>query len=144
VEQALRDVDAEEFADRSFNVLSGGERARILLARALCLRAPLLLGDEPIAALDPYHQLQVMRLLRDTARAGIGVLVVMHDLTLASRFMDRLILMHEGRIVASGPPATVLSTRNMADVYRVTAVMADEQGHRVVIPWENQPGDRRP
>ena len=139
VEDALAEVGAGGLADRPFSVMSGGERARILLARALCLGAPLLLADEPITALDPYHQIQVMTLLKRAAARGMGVLVVMHDLTLASRFMDRLILMDGGCVVAEGPPHAVLTPANMTSVYRVSTVFAGDEGHRAIVPWDPLP-----
>ncbi len=120
VNRALEAVDGNDLRDRPVAVLSGGERTRILLARALAVEAPLLLVDEPIAALDPYHQLHVMEILRDRARSGAGVLAVIHDLALAERFMDRLILMNSGGIVADGPPRSVLTPELLASVYRIS------------------------
>ena len=120
VARAISAVEGEALLDRPISVLSGGERTRILLARALAVEAPLLLADEPIAALDPYHQLHVMEILQARARSGAGVLAVIHDLTLASRFMDRLILMNAGRIIANGPPTAVLTPQNLAQTYRIT------------------------
>ena len=119
VERALDAVDGHSLRDRPVAVLSGGERTRILLARALAVEAPILLVDEPIAALDPYHQLHVMEILRERARDGAGVLAVIHDLALAERFMDRLILMDASRIVAEGAPIEVLTAERLAAVYRI-------------------------
>ncbi len=119
VARALDAVDGHAFIDRPVTVLSGGERTRILLARALAVEAPILLADEPIAALDPYHQLHVMEILRDRAHAGAAVLAVIHDLTLATRFMDRLVLMDQGGIAAEGGPADVLTPENLASIYRI-------------------------
>jgi len=119
VARAIAAVEGEALLDRPFAVLSGGERTRILLARALAVEAPILLADEPIAALDPYHQLHVMEILQARARSGAGVLAVIHDLALAARFMDRLILMHEGQCMADGPPAHTLTPEWLATVYRI-------------------------
>jgi iron complex transport system ATP-binding protein len=119
VDRALDAVDGRKLVDRPVTVLSGGERTRILLARALAVEAPLLLVDEPIAALDPYHQLHVMEILRERTRKGVGVLAIIHDLELAGRFMDRLILMDGGRIVADGAPDSVLTPERVAAVYRI-------------------------
>lgn len=119
VARALDAVDGHSFIDRPVTVLSGGERTRILLARALAVEAPILLADEPIASLDPYHQLHVMEILRDRAHAGAAVLAVIHDLALAARFMDRLVLMHEGAIAAEGKPADVLTPDTLARIYRI-------------------------
>ncbi len=121
VARAIAAVEGEALLDRPVAVLSGGERTRILLARALAVEAPILLADEPIAALDPYHQLHVMEILQARARSGAGVLAVIHDLALAARFMDRLILMDTGRIAAHGAPAAVLTPENLATPYRIRA-----------------------
>ncbi len=86
---------------------------RILLARALAVEAEFLLADEPIAALDPLHQLQVMEMLRETARQGRGVIVVLHDLALASRFCDRLVLLADGGVLVQGSPREVLTDANV-------------------------------
>ena len=98
-------TETEAFATRPVTTLSGGERARVALARALATQAAVLLADEPTVSLDPRHQLVVMDLLRDAARAGGAVLAVVHDLTLAARFADRVLVMDQGRIVADAPPA---------------------------------------
>lgn len=135
VVRALDAVDGHAIADRPVTVLSGGERTRILLARALAVEAPLLLADEPITALDPYHQLHVMEILRDRTRAGAGILVVIHDLALAARFMDRLVLMNEGVIAADGPPAEVLTPDLLARIYRIDALAGEHAGGRFVLPW---------
>ena len=139
VDRALTATESHALADRPVSVLSGGERTRVLLARALAVEAPLLLADEPITALDPYHQLHVMEILQDRARAGAGILAVIHDLPLASRFMDRLILMHEGRIIADGPPAAVLTPENLARTYRIKALTGANAGESFVLPWTRRP-----
>ena len=140
VDRALGAVDATTLSDRPVAVLSGGERTRVLLARALAVEAPLLLVDEPIAALDPYHQLHVMEILRERARSGGGVLAVIHDLALASRFMDRLILMDGGHIAAEGVPAEVLTAERLAQVYRIDAASGVEDGRPWLLPWSRRPG----
>lgn len=136
VDRALAAVDAARFAKRPVTTLSGGERARVLLARALAVQAPLLLVDEPIAELDPYHRIHVMEILKEETQRGIGVMAVMHDLTLAARFMDRLILMDEGLVVDEGPPLAVLSERNLERVYRVSALDSDIRDASFVVPWQ--------
>jgi iron complex transport system ATP-binding protein len=138
VSRALDAVDGHAIADRPVTILSGGERTRILLARALAVEAPILLADEPIAALDPWHQLHVMEILRERARAGAGILVVIHDLALASRFMDRLILMNQGAIAADGPPADVLTPDLLRRVYRIDALGGQNAGENYVLPWSRQ------
>ncbi len=135
VERAMAAVDATALSNRDATILSGGERTRVLLARALAVEAPLLLADEPVTGLDPYHQLHVMEILRDTAHRGSGVLAVLHDLTLAMRYMDRVVLLHEGHIVANGTPAEVLTEENLEHVYRITAVRGSARGGGYLLPW---------
>ena len=136
VDRALEAVDATSFAQRSVTSLSGGERARVLLARALAVEAPLLMADEPIAELDPYHQIHVMEILRSKANEGSGVLAVLHDLTLAARFMDRLVLMDRGRVVAEGRPDEVLSDTHLENVYRISALQESTSSGPFVLPWQ--------
>lgn len=131
IDAALAATDSEAFADRPVTELSGGERSRVLLARALAVRADVLLVDEPTASLDPFHQLTTMEALKSTAAHGTAVGVVLHDLNLAGRYCDRLYLMHEGAIVAEGTPEQVLSDENLAQVYRVS-VRRDDRGDVVV------------
>ncbi len=135
VQRALEAVDASALSDRVVADLSGGERSRVLLARALAVEAPLLLADEPTAALDPYHQLHVMEILRERARAGAGVLVVLHDLTLAARFTDRLVLLDHGRVVADDAPMRVLTPERLAQIYGVIAQTGEFEGLPFVTPW---------
>lgn len=106
---ALDEVGAGHLAERGVAEMSGGERARVLLARALVVQAPLLLADEPIAGLDPDAQLLVLERLRARADAGGGVLVSLHDLTLAARVADRVVVLDAGRVVADAAPVEALS-----------------------------------
>jgi len=131
IDHALAVTDATQFADRPVTELSGGERSRVLLARALAVEARVVLVDEPTASLDPYHQLTTMEALKSAAGAGAAVGVVLHDLNLAGRYCDRLCLMHEGEIVADGLPKDVLSDENLARVYRI-GVRRDDRGDVVV------------
>lgn len=137
VDNALAQVGGMYLVDRPVQVLSGGERTRVLLARALAVEAPLMLADEPTTALDPLHQLQVMEILRGLADAGRGVLVVLHDLSLAARFMDRLVLMDQGRAVCDGTPGDVLSDERLAEVYGVRALRGEADGRAWLLPWES-------
>ena len=105
VEHALAAVGAHAFADRPVTELSGGERARIMLARALAVGAPILLADEPAASLDPAHQLAVMDLLSAQAKQGRLVIAVSHDLLLAARYADRILVLTGGRAAGVRRPA---------------------------------------
>jgi iron complex transport system ATP-binding protein len=135
IERAMAACDIIPFRSRTMGEVSGGERLRILLARALAVEADILLADEPIAALDPLHQLQVMELLRMTARQGRGVVVVLHDLALAARFCDRLVLLAGGGVLAEGPPSTVLSDEHVATAYGVEVVRGERDGVPFLLPW---------
>jgi len=121
VAHALATTETDVFAQRAVTMLSGGEKARVALARALATQAPVLLADEPTAALDPRHQLVVMELLRTAARGGNAILAILHDLTLAARFADRVLVMDRGRIVADGPPDQSLAPERLATVFGIEA-----------------------
>jgi len=125
VSRALMATGSADLAARVVSTLSGGERARIALARALATQAPLLLADEPTASLDPRHQLIVMQQLRQAAHAGNAVLAVTHDLALAARFADRVLVMASGRIVADAAPAEALAPERLAAVFGIEAVFAE-------------------
>ena len=116
---ALAAMGLGDMAKRTATALSGGEQARVLIARTLAQEAPLLLADEPIAGLDPAHQLATMKVFADLAASGHGVVLALHDLNLAARFCSRLLLLDGGRIVADGPPEAVLTEKNVADVFRI-------------------------
>ena len=134
VDDAIRACDLAAFAERNADTLSGGEIARVHFARALAAGAPLLIADEPTAALDPLHQLSIAQLLRDFVDDGGGALVVLHDISLAARFADRLLWMQGGRIVATGSPAETLSSELIRDVYGVRAHVAqDDHGFDIRI-----------
>jgi iron complex transport system ATP-binding protein len=127
VARALAATATEPFATRTVTTLSGGERARVALARAIASEAPILMADEPTVSLDPRHQLLVMELLVQAARRGGAVLAILHDLTLAARFADRIVVMDHGRLVADGPPRDVLTAERIASVFAVDAVVTDSE-----------------
>ena len=133
--RAMRATDVVEFSDRRVTELSGGERSRVALARVLAVEAPVILADEPTASLDPRYQLDVMKTLRAAADQGGLVIVVTHDLGLAARFADHLLVLSQGRLVAEGAPAAALSEQVMADVFRVSAYRAEFERAAVIVPW---------
>jgi iron complex transport system ATP-binding protein len=140
VERAMQQANVAHLASRPATALSGGERARVLLARALAQEAPLLLADEPAAGLDPGHQIDLMQTLRTLADAGNGVLVSMHDLGLAARWCDRLLLLERGQILADGPPEAVLTTTRLRTAYGIEAVIqADETAGLTITPLHRTP-----
>jgi len=121
VDRAMAACRLAGFENRSAETLSGGELARVHLARALAAEAPILIADEPVAALDPRYQHEVARLFAAAAHEGRGVLTVVHDLALAARYADRLIWMSEGRIVADGSVAETMTAERLAEVFGIEA-----------------------
>lgn len=121
IERAMERADVLGLRDRIATELSGGERARTLFARALAVEAPALIADEPLASLDPGHQIDVMDLLRAEADAGKLVIAVLHDLTMAARYCDRLLVIERGTIFADGTPREVLTPDLLRAVYGIDA-----------------------
>jgi iron complex transport system ATP-binding protein len=135
VDEALARCDARPFASRRMDELSAGERARVLLARALATKATVLLADEPAAHLDPVHQLRLMELLRDEAARGAAVVVTLHDLSLASRFCDEIVVLKSGRVVSRGSADEALSDAVLAEAFEVAALKLPADGKLPIIPW---------
>ena len=121
VDRAIQACDLAHLAERQADTLSGGELVRMHCARVFATEAPLLVADEPIAALDPRHQFRILDLIADYVEQGGGALVVLHDIGLAARYASRLIWMNRGRIVADGPPEETLTQERIKDIYNVRA-----------------------
>lgn len=134
VNTAIMACDLGSLADRHIDNLSGGELARVHFARAIAAHTPLLIADEPVAELDPRHQLGVAGLIRGYVDDGGGALVVLHEVALAARIADRLIWMKNGRVVADGSPQETLSEDQMAEIYGVRArIKRDANGVDISI-----------
>ncbi len=128
IQHAMEACSVEKFARRTINTLSGGERSRVLLARALCSQTPLLLVDEPCNALDPAQQHRIMAILQGRAQAGTSVLCVLHDLPLAARYCDRLVFLHDGKIIEDDVPERVLTAKTFTNAY---GLAFDKRGYLV-------------
>jgi iron complex transport system ATP-binding protein len=139
VDAAITAVDAAHLAHRPVLEMSGGERARILVARALAQEPRVLLADEPVAGLDPAHQLALFRHLGALAANGRTVVVALHDLSLAARFCHRIVLIDAGRTIASGAPQDVLTNEHLAAVYGIDARYRAIDGVPVVVAMRELP-----
>ncbi len=145
IAEAMERADVMALRDRVATHLSGGERARVLLARALAVGAAGLIADEPLAALDPGHQIDVMELLTREARSGAMVVAVLHDLSMAARYCDRLLLIDDGRLVADGSPADVLTAERLRTVYGISARIEKQDGAPlVIVPMERVRNEEAP
>ncbi|GGD10996.1 ABC transporter ATP-binding protein [Aquisalinus flavus] len=134
VDGALSACDLQPLANRSTDTLSGGELARVHLARAFAAGTPLMIADEPVAALDPRHQFQTMSLLRRYVDDGSGALVILHDIALAARFADRLVWMKDGRILADGPVSETLTEARLEEVYGIHArIIESADGPAIIV-----------
>jgi len=133
--RAMQAADVVEFGGRRVTELSGGERSRVALARVFAVEAPVILADEPTSSLDPRHQLDVMKTLRAAADKGTLVIVVTHDLGLAARFADVVLVLSDGRLVSQGAATEALSEQVMADVFRIRAYRTEYQREAVIVPW---------
>ncbi|MCE9522636.1 MAG: ABC transporter ATP-binding protein [Alphaproteobacteria bacterium] len=134
IDRAMQACDVAHLADRPVTALSGGERARALLARALASDAKILLADEPFAQLDPSHQLHAMEVLHTAAQAGVLVIVVLHDLSIAARNCSRVVLLSDGRIGGDGKPSQVLSGEILRKTFGVDAFVGEHGGAPIIMP----------
>lgn len=141
-EKAMRVTGIWWLRDRLVTNLSGGERQRVVIARALAQEPKVLLLDEPTTHLDIRHQLEVLGLIKELNKArGLTVLAVFHDLNLAARFCDRLLLMEDGRIMASGTPEEVLTAENVAKTFRVIASIGRNKKGTILVDVGDVSGD---
>lgn len=120
IESAAKSCEIEALLGRPFGTLSGGEKMRVHLGRALATQGKILIADEPITALDPYYQISVMKILRESADSGTILIAALHDLTYAKRFADRIWVMKEGKIVSDNRPKEALSPEILRDVFRIS------------------------
>lgn len=132
IDEAIAAMQLEALADRQIATLSGGERARALLARVLATQPQWILADEPLAALDLAHQQSLAARLRQLAGEGRGVVLVVHDLALAMNTADHVIVLDKGRVAAQGRPADALSEQIIADVWGISARWYGEPGHHAL------------
>ncbi len=140
VAAAMAACDLGGYEGRTVTNLSGGEKARVLLARALAVEPKVLLADEPVAGLDPAHQLEVMQKLRDLAHAGAGVVAVMHDLTHATRYCDRVVVLYDRSIAAEGVPGDILTPDVLAKCFGVRALYGERDGRSFIVPVDRAEG----
>ncbi|WP_168016039.1 ATP-binding cassette domain-containing protein [Halomonas salinarum] len=136
IERALSLTHTHPFTDRLIDTLSGGERQRVWLAMLLAQNSRYLLLDEPLAALDVAHQVEVLELIHQLSQElKLGVVIVLHDINLAARYCDRLVALHGGRLLAEGPPDVIMNGDTLKDIYGIPMhVMPHPSGkHRVAI-----------
>ena len=143
VEGSLMRLGLGALANRPATELSGGEQARVLLARALAQETPLILADEPVAGLDPARQIEAMATLAALAREGRGVLVSVHDLSLALRHATRAVVMADGRVVADGSPTDVLTPVRLAEVFGIRAHRVDTPDGVALVAADLAPAEER-
>lgn len=134
VEDALERMGLQGYRTRIATALSGGEQARVLIARALAQETPLLLADEPVAGLDPEAQIRTMEVFAALAAEGRAVIASIHDLGLAARHCSRLLMLHRGQLVADGPPAEILTDERLAEVFGIRGFHADTPDGPVFQP----------
>ncbi len=139
IQKAMEQAEIEHLSLRTVTSLSGGERMRVLLARLFATDPQIILADEPTASLDPYHQMHVMELLKQRSLKGGSVVVVMHDLSLAARFCDRLVLLKQGRCLVDGSITEVLRNEWLQEAYGITADIICNENGVAIIPRRDKP-----
>jgi iron complex transport system ATP-binding protein len=128
IQSAMQQAEVTHLANRTVTSLSGGERLRVMLARVFAGEPNIILADEPIASLDPYHQLHTMELLREHCNRGGSAVIVLHDLNLAARFCDNLFLLNQGKLISYGTVNNVLTEANLATAYGIKSRLYEQQG----------------
>jgi iron complex transport system ATP-binding protein len=134
IRQAMQETGTEGMAQKNINQLSGGEQARVWLARVLAGAPRILIADEPVASLDLYYQAKIMDILRQHTSIGRAVILAIHDLALAARYCDRFCLLKQGRIHAFGPPETVLTGMNLSDAFNVPIHVDLTHSPPIILP----------
>lgn len=136
IEEAIRLLKVDHLADREFNELSGGQQQKILIARAVAQDPRVMLLDEPTNSLDIHHQLEALATIHRLSReTGITVIMAVHDLTIAARYADQLMMLHNGLIVGYGSPEELITRERIRDVYRVDAkIFRDPEAGLIVTP----------
>jgi iron complex transport system ATP-binding protein len=140
VDQALEAMNVTHLAERPASELSGGELARVLIARAVAQEASIILADEPTAGLDPAHALALFDVLERLATVGRTVVLALHDLSLAARFCHEVVLLAGGRVVATGPPAETMTEEALATVFGVRMAIGEVGGVPAIVPLPRDPG----
>ncbi|HOO52988.1 MAG TPA: ABC transporter ATP-binding protein [Methanothrix sp.] len=143
VVETMKLLHVEEFALKDFSELSGGQKQRVLIARALCQEPEVLLLDEPTSNLDVKHQLEVMETIRSLVkRTGVSAVMAIHDLNLAARYSDTLVMLKDGKVHAIGDPFSLLTRENIRSIFGVEAVVVRDLDRPCVIPLRSLDGDR--
>ena len=138
VKDAMQKTDVMHLAHRQATELSGGERMRVLLARLFASQPDIMLADEPVASLDPYHQLHIMELLQSHAQSGGSVVVVLHDLNLAARFCDKILLLDKGELVCFESIDHILDKKLLEHVYNIDLhIDCNDEGF-AITPWQRR------
>lgn len=141
VAETLELLDLETLAMRDFAQLSGGQKQKVLIARALCQEPAVLLLDEPTSNLDMRHQLEVMGIIRDmVAKKNISAVMAIHDLNLAARYSDKLAMLRCGKVYAAGDPVSLLNEANIGDVFGIEAAVMNAMGRPYIVPLRSISG----
>ena len=134
ITSAIEALEITHLRDKSARELSGGEQARVLIARAIAQDTPLMLADEPVAGLDPAHQLGLMQIFRELSTRGRSIICTLHDLGLAARWCTRLLLLKDGCLVADGAPADILREEVIRDLYGVEVYRTQTPDGLIIQP----------